>query len=233
MSLKKFSQMRNDTKSKKNESSEAPKGKAPRKYIGSSSDYEDQVNKEILAKELTKTQMPTEQTNIKSGKKEQAIKDKSIQPNEDSEMDTPEEKKKKPSKGIVNLAEKKDSVEFYGKIAKFPKDTKASKAYNFLENIKCNKSSIWYMLVEKQDNELQMVKYNQKMGVNLTQFMNELKSYYITKYAGRKDLIKIFEKMEVVGEDKFSVIKNIPNLTIDGKKVITKITEDLTKLLSK
>lgn len=230
MSLKKFSQMRDD-KSKKNENSNPSKGKAPRKYIGSSSEYEDTTNQEILAQEFTK-RTADEETNIKSTKREVTIKDNKIKPNEDSVYDTKEEKKKKPSKGIVNLDEKKE-VEFYGKIAKFPKDTQASKAYNFLENIKCNKSSIWYILVEKQDNELQMVKYNQKMGVNLTQFVNELKSYYISKYTSRKDLIKIFEKIEVVGEDKFSVIKNIPNLVVDGKKVITKITEDLTKLLSK
>jgi hypothetical protein len=29
------------------------------------------------------------------------------------------------------------------------------------------------------------------------------------------------------------MVKNIPNVDIDGKKVITKITEDLIKLLSK
>jgi len=229
MSLKKFSQMRDD-KSKKNEKIE-PSGKAPKKYIGASSEYEDITNQEILAKEFTK-RTADEETNIKSTKKESTLKDKKLQPNEDSIYDTPEDKKKKPSKGIVNLDEKKE-VEFYGKIAKFPKNTKASKAYNFLENVKCSKSSIWYFIIEKQDNELQMVKYNQKMGVNLTQFVNELKSYYINKYASRPDLIKIFEKMEVVGEDKFSVIKNIPNLMVDNKKVITKITEDLTKLLSK
>jgi hypothetical protein len=38
--------------------------------------------------------------------------------------------------------------------------------------------SIWYIIVEKQENELQMVKYN-KEGVDLNKFIIELKSYYI------------------------------------------------------
>ena len=34
-------------------------------------------------------------------------------------------------------------------------------------------------------------------------------------------------------DDKYSMVKNIPTITLDGKKLITKITEDLIKLLSK
>lgn len=71
-------------------------------------------------------------------------------------------------------------VETFGKVAKFPKNTKASRAYNFLENVKVSKKSIWYIMVEK-DNELQMVKYNNKEGVDLNKFVNELKTYYISK----------------------------------------------------
>jgi len=55
----------------------------------------------------------------------------------------------------LNILE--NNVEFIGKIAKLPKGVKASKAYNFLENVKVSKSSIWYLMIEKQDNELQMV----------------------------------------------------------------------------
>jgi hypothetical protein len=38
-------------------------------------------------------------------------------------------------------------------------------------------------MVEKQDNELQMVKYNNKEGVDLNEFVTELKGYYIKKYS--------------------------------------------------
>lgn len=123
-------------------------------------------------------------------------------------------------------------VETFGKVAKFPKNIKASKAYNFLENVKVSKKSIWYLMIEKQDNELQMVKYNHKEGVDLAKFVNELKSYYIKKYP-QENIKKIIESIKVDGNDKYSMIKNIPPVEIEGKKLITKITEDLIKLLSK
>ena len=76
------------------------------------------------------------------------------------------------------MAEKE--VNLYGKVAEFPKDTKAQKAYNFLENIKVSKKKLWYILIEKEDNtELQCIKYNNKMGVDLNNFVKQLQQYYI------------------------------------------------------
>jgi len=123
-------------------------------------------------------------------------------------------------------------VETFGKVAKFPKNTKASKAYNFLENVKVSKKSIWYLMIEK-DNELQMVKYNFKEGVDLNKFVNELKTYYIAKNKNNRMICEAISKMAVDGNDKYSMIRNIPLVDIGGKKLITKITEDLIKLLSK
>ena len=124
-------------------------------------------------------------------------------------------------------------VDFTGKVAKFPKNTKASKAYNFLENVKVSKKSIWYIMVEKQDNELQMVKYNVKEGVDLSKFVNELKTYYTKKYGKDAKFIEAISKISVGGNDKYSMVKNIPLVEVEGKKMITRITEDLIKLLSK
>jgi hypothetical protein len=124
-------------------------------------------------------------------------------------------------------------VTTYGKIAKFPKNVKASKAYNFLENVKVSKKSIWYIMVEKQDSELQMVKYNNKEGVDLNKFVTDLKSYYIKKYSKDAKVCKLIESINVDGNDKYSMVKNIPLVTVDGRKMISIITEDLIKLLSK
>jgi hypothetical protein len=88
-------------------------------------------------------------------------------------------------------------------------------------------------MVEKQDNELQMVKYNYKEGVDLSKFVNGLKEYYIEKYKSEPNIKKLVESITVDGNDKYSMVKNIPTITLDGKKLITKITEDLIKLLSK
>jgi hypothetical protein len=125
------------------------------------------------------------------------------------------------------------NVQFIGKIAKLPKGVKASKAYNFLENVKVSKSSIWYLMIEKQDNELQMVKYNHKKGVDLNNFIKDLKTYYVSKYKGNNKVVKLIENIQIDGNDKYSWIKNVPMIEVEGKKLISKITEDLIKLLSK
>lgn len=127
-----------------------------------------------------------------------------------------------------------ESVNFFGKVAKFPKKVKASKAYNFLENVKISKNSIWYILIEKQDNELQMVKYNNKKGFDMSKFVLELKTFYLNQYKNSSEMSKLIESIQVGGAEEFSSIRNIPNVEIEpGKKLITKITEDLIKLLSK
>ena len=143
-------------------------------------------------------------------------------------MDTSYMKPQKDSK-----KNESSEVQFIGKIAKLPKGVKASKGYNFLENLKVSKSSIWYLMIEKQENELQMVKYNHKKGVDLSKFVNELKTYYIKKNAENTKVCKLIEAIDVDGNDKYSWIKNIPQIDVDGKKMIGKITEDLIKLLSK
>jgi len=164
--------------------------------------------------ESKKIEKPASRKNLQP--KEQDI---NLPSGEDNEFDSDEESNEK--------------VKTYGKVAKFPKNVKASKAYNFLENVKVSKKSIWYIMVEKQDNELQMVKYNNKEGVDLNQFVTELKGYYIKKYSKDSKVCKMIESIHVDGNDKYSMVKNIPLVTVDGRKMISIITEDLIKLLSK
>lgn len=197
--------------------------------------YDDEVNKQILAQEKPK-ELADEQTNIKSTKTQVPTIDLTVQPND---ISIEHDKKYKHSEGPVNLdADGKEAneskVDMYGKVAKFPKNTKASSAINFLENVKLSKNRIWYIMVEKQDDELQMVKYDMKRGVNLSVFVNELKKHYISKYKDNTEVVAQLEKIQLGGdrEGTFSAIKNIPPIELDGKKVITRITEDLIKLLS-
>jgi hypothetical protein len=126
------------------------------------------------------------------------------------------------------------NIDLYGKISQFPKNTEASKAYNFLENVKICKKKLWYFIIEKdivetEDGlkELQLIKYNNKQGVNCVDFVNALKEYY------KKDdeLRPIIEKLKISGKSEFSTITNIPDVEINGKKVISIITQDLIKLL--
>ena len=91
-----------------------------------------------------------------------------------------------------------NNVEIYGKLAKFPQGTKASKAFNWVYNLKDPKLSskdIWYLMVEKQDNSLQMIKYQKKQGVNLTKFIVDLKKYYEEKYKNNYKLALKFYKI--------------------------------------
>ncbi len=122
---------------------------------------------------------------------------------------------------------KDDNIHFYGKVAKMPKNSKAAQSYTFLEKIKISKQKLWYILIEKQDNELQMIKYNNKKGFNLRAFVDGLKNYYATN----ESMKQYIDGLEIDGNDKFSIIKNIPNVEIDGKKLISILAEDLIKLL--
>lgn len=193
-------------------------------------------------------------SDIKSGNKGKEIEEvnPSIQPDDDSDipmnpnLSKASKKIEKPAARKAMMPVDKDidlpsdeeevneeKVETIGKVARFPKNTKASKAFNFLENVKVSKKSIWYIMVEKMDNELQMVKYNYREGVDLNKFVNELKGYYLKKYSKDQKICKMIEKISVDGNDKYSMVKNIPLVSVDGRKMISIITEDLIKLLSK
>lgn len=121
-----------------------------------------------------------------------------------------------------------EKVNFYGKVAKMPKNTKAKSALTFLENIKVSKKKLWYVLIEKDENELQCIKYNNKMGVNLKVFVEQLKEYH------KKDqqLYEHIQNLKIEGNQVFSIIKNIPDVEIKpGKKLITFLTDELIQLL--
>jgi len=136
------------------------------------------------------------------------------------------------------MSEKKkdDKVNLIGKVAKFPKNTKAKNAFNFLENIRIPKKKLWYFIIEKeivenekQFEELQIIKYNNKNGVNCKTFVESLTEHYKLN----EEMYKYINDLIIDGSDNFSVIRNIPNIEINGKKLISILTEDLIKLLYK
>jgi len=193
----------------------------------------EEVNPSLDAKPMTDSDLPANPNISKDSKKiEKPISRKNLIP-QDQTIDLPSDEDE--FENNINLKDKKNegNVETFGKVAKFPKNTKASKAYNFLENVKVSKKSIWYIMVEKMDNELQMVKYNVKEGVDLSKFVNELKGYYTKKYSKDAKFVEMINKIKVDGNDKYSMVQNIPLVEVEGKKMITRITEDLIKLLSK
>lgn len=182
---------------------------------------------------MTDSDLPANPNVSKDSKKiEKPASRKNLMP-QDQDVNLPSDEDE--FENDIDLKDQKNegNVETFGRVAKFPKNTKASKAYNFLENVKVSKKSIWYIMVEKQDNELQMVKYNVKEGVDLSKFVNELKGYYTKKYSKDAKFVEMVNKIKVDGNDKYSMVQNIPLVEVEGKKMITRITEDLIKLLSK
>lgn len=121
------------------------------------------------------------------------------------------------------------NINFIGKVAKFPKNTKAKNAFLFLENIRVSKKKLWYILIEKDQDGLQIIKYNNNNGFDLNHFVNELKKHYMKDDIIREEI----EKLLIDGDDKFSIIKNIPDVEINGNKFINILTNDLIKLLHK
>lgn len=127
----------------------------------------------------------------------------------------------------------KNEVQVIGKFVKFNDDIKASTAFKYLENIKLNKESIWYFIIEKQEGDsLQMIKYNSTKDLIVNKFINDLKSYYMDCYSHDPKICESISKIEIIGSDAFSTIHNLSDIQVEGKKLITKITEDLIKLLS-
>ncbi len=193
----------------------------------------EEVNPSLDVAPFTDSDIPMNPNLSKDSKKvERTASRKNLIP-QDQNVDLPSDSEE--FSNDIDLEDKthEGKVETFGKVAKFPKNTKASRAYNFLENVKVSKKSIWYIMVEKQENELQMVKYNYKEGVDLSKFVNELKTYYAKKYGKDIKFMEAISKIKVDGNDKYSMVKNIPLIEVEGKKMITKITEDLIKLLSK
>lgn len=201
--FKKFSDIKSSPKVEEVDLGEQPDNDEDRPMIPNTPEESKKIEKPASRKNI----QPKEQdVNLPSG--------------EDNEFDSEEDKNEK--------------VTTYGKVARFPKNVKASKAYNFLENVKISKKSIWYLMIEKEENnELQLVKYNVKEGVDLNKFVNDLKTYYLDKYKGNDKVCEAINKLSVDGNDKYSMVKGISPIELEGKKLIGKITEDLIKLLSR
>ena len=135
------------------------------------------------------------------------------------------------------INENGESVELIGKVAKFSKNIKASDAYDFLENIKINKNKLWYIIIEKEVvldhnknyQELQILKYNNKLGYDCKIFIENLKNYYIKN----EQMIKYINELKIEGSEKFSIIRNIPDIIINDRKLINILSEDIINILYK
>lgn len=198
----------------------------------------EEVDPSIVVNSMTNSDIPMNPNIPKNSKKiEKPASRKNLMP-EDQDINLPSDSDEFEN-DIDTKGDKthESKLETFGKVVKFPKNTKASKAYNFMENVRISKKSIWYIMIEKMQTQnmesLQMIKYNTKEGVDLNKFVNELKTYYIKKYSKDKKICESISNIKVDGNDKYSIISSIPLINIDDRKMISIITEDLIRLLSK
>ena len=91
------------------------------------------------------------------------------------------------------------------------------------ENVKIAHNKLWYILVEKDVSDedgtsLHLIKYKNGEGVEVTNFVAQLKEQYMKTIQDEK-LKEIFSKIVVRGNNGFSHIKNIPDIEIFEKKM--------------
>jgi len=136
---------------------------------------------------------------------------------------------KKPKMEKVNKTEesKMEKFDFIGKIVKFPSNIKPSVSIVMLENNNVSKDKLHYIISTQTKDSLVVLKYNENADIKLTEFVNTLIDYY----KKNEQLVKQFDQILIEGNDKFSIIKNIPNITLGDKKLIDILNENLVKLL--
>lgn len=126
------------------------------------------------------------------------------------------------SKDGVNEALK--SIDFINKVAIFKHSVKASDALFLLESVKVDKNKLWYIMMERNETTLQVVKYNPSVGFNLTEFVVELYKHYKQSAEISEHLT---EHVCISGGKEFAVISNLNAFMLNQLKL------DLIKLLSK
>jgi len=137
------------------------------------------------------------------------------------EIKKPEIKKE----SSISILEK---VSFKGKIAKFPNNFLPSDSIKVLESNNISKNKLHYIITEQPNNCLLIVKYNEKTGIDLKEFINSL----ISVYKKNDDIKSLVEKIQVDGNNVFVMMKNIPIAQLKGKEFIKVINDDLTGLLN-
>lgn len=121
-----------------------------------------------------------------------------------------------------------DSINFFGKVATFPRPIKPSVAYKYLESLKIDRERLWYVLIQQQSDSLTMIKYNAHAGVSLDGFVAELLEFYRTEYP---DVSESMKSVTVEAGADHAVIKNIPAVSMGGRPAVAVFVSDLITLL--
>ena len=144
-----------------------------------------------------------------------------------------------------------NKAETYGKVVKFPDNTllekvienlnNEEKVQKAMESVKIPRNKHWYFITNKKMNtngeQIHLVQWNME-GVDASNFVLQLREHYTKKCDSK--MKELFETIKIVGNDKFTIIDNIPDIMVKEtdntgviyeKKLVNKITSDLIKLL--
>lgn len=136
---------------------------------------------------------------------------------DDQDEDENEDKKEKDKTPVEDEIDEKFEIEILEEnIIKFNNGT-VENIYNLLSKKYPNTD----YFIRKKDNNLHVVKYNEKLDLNINNFVDSLFKFY------SKNNLSICENIKIKGNDKFSLIENLKN------KNMERVVNDLSKLLSK
>lgn len=164
------------------------------------------------------------EVNKKTTVNKSAIKSAIKTTNKEPEIKEPKTKQPK----IKEIEKPKmEKFNFVGKIVKCPSNIKPSISIVMLENNNISKEKLHFIISNQTKDSLVLLKYNEKVNVKISEFVNTLINYY----KKNEKIKKIFEKIVVEGNNSFSIIKNIPEIKLGDKSLIEILNDDIIKLL--
>ena len=141
--------------------------------------------------------------------------------------DTIQKVKENETPKVESIQPKVDMFNFNGKIVSMGSSIKPSVSIVMLENKNVSKDKLHYIISKPTKETLVVLKYNENAEIKLTEFMNSLLNFYKTNDKIKKE----FEKINIDGTEQFSIIKDIPDISFNNKKIIDILNENIIKLL--
>jgi len=179
--------------------------------------FTDFTNEEITVKTGNRPTTVSREDVRKSAKK--VVKKSNKEPEaEEPKVANPKVKEPKMENNQFNLN---------GKIATMPSTIKPSTSIVLLENNNISKDKLHYIISKQTQNTLVLLKYNEKAEIKVTEFVKTLVSYYMRN----EQLINDFKQIVIEGTEHFTILKNIPNITLENKKLIDILNENIINLL--
>jgi hypothetical protein len=181
--------------------------------------YTDFTNNKVKVE--TKTESINTIKNIKCNKNIKSVQQNISQKIQKSKIQESKIQESKIQESKIQESNLKN-FNFIGKTVNFSTNIKPSKSIIILENNNISKNKLHYIISKQSQDSLIIFKYNEKIELKLTDFINTLINYH-KKNDNSKN---IFENIVIDGNNNFSIIKNIPNINL-----LNTLNNEIIKLL--